>query len=309
MLSQIQGFVMNRIARKKQKHEESNVRKYESIGKKTVKRFSHHKLAVTGLVVLAVIIVLSVFYPLFDQNIAFDMNFQEVSNPPSLSHLMGTDELGRDVLMRVFLGGRVSLTVGFFAVVFSSLIGIVLGSIAGYFGGKADMIIMRITDTVLCFPFLIIAMILVVILGQGLVNSIIAIALLQWTSTARITRGEFLYLKKKQFIEADLSLGIRDRKIIFSHLLPNAISPIIVNATFNMANAIMMEASLSFLGLGVSLPTPSWGNMLQDASSLYKLQTMPWLWIPPGIMIALTVLSINFIGDGMRDALDPKMDL
>jgi peptide/nickel transport system permease protein len=309
MLLQIQGSDMNKIVAKKIKNEEIDIKKYESISRKAVKRFSHHKLAVTGLVTLGVIMVFSICYPLYNQSIAFDMNFLEVSRPPSFKHLIGTDELGRDVLMRVFLGGRVSLTVGFFAVIFSSIIGIVLGSLAGYFGGKTDMMIMRFTDTVLCFPFLIIAMIFVVIFGQGLFNSIIAIALLQWTSTARITRGEFLYLKKKQFIEADLSLGIKDRKIIFVHLLPNAISPIIVNATFNMANAIMMEASLSFLGLGVSLPTPSWGNMLQDASSLYKLQTMPWLWIPPGIMIALTVLSINFIGDGMRDALDPKMDL
>jgi peptide/nickel transport system permease protein len=309
MLLQIQGFDMNKIAVKKLKNEEIDIKKYESISRKAIKRFSHHKLAVTGLITLGVIMVFSICYPLYNQSIAFDMNFLEVSRPPSFNHLIGTDELGRDVLMRVFLGGRVSLTVGFFAVIFSSIIGIALGSIAGYFGGKTDMMIMRFTDTVLCFPFLIIAMIFVVIFGQGLFNSIIAIALLQWTSTARITRGEFLYLKKKQFIEADLSLGIKDRKIIFVHLLPNAISPIIVNATFNMANAIMMEASLSFLGLGVSLPTPSWGNMLQDASSLYKLQTMPWLWIPPGIMIALTVLSINFIGDGMRDALDPKMDL
>jgi peptide/nickel transport system permease protein len=171
------------------------------------------------------------------------------------------------------------------------------------------MIIMRFTDTVMCFPYLIIAMALVTILGPSVKNTIIAIALLNWCSTARITRGEFLRLKEQQFIEADHCLGIKGGKIIFGHILPNALSPIIVNTTFNMANAIMSEAALSFLGLGVSLPIPSWGNMLKDASSLITLKTMPWVWIPPGLMIALTVLSINFIGDGLRDALDPRMDL
>lgn len=281
----------------------------ESFSKRAVTRFLHHKLAVFGVAILLAIVILSVFHPFTKVPMAFDLNFLETNQHPNLRHLFGTDELGRDIFTRVMIGGRVSLSVGLVSVLFSSAIGIVLGSLAGYFGGKVDMLIMRLTDTVMCFPFLIIAMTLVVILGQGLFNSILAIGVLQWTSTARITRGEILSLKKRQFIEADRCLGIKDRKIIFSHILPNALSPIIVNATFNMANAIMMEASLSFLGLGVPLPTPSWGNMLQDASSLFKLQSMPWLWIPPGIMIALSVLSINFIGDGLRDALDPKMDL
>lgn len=281
----------------------------ESFWRKALIRFSHHKLACVGLVILLLIVGGSIFYPMFNQKIAFDLNFLEIGQTPSAKHLLGTDDLGRDVFMRILLGGRVSLSVGFISVLFSTCIGIILGGLAGYFGGKTDMLVMRFTDTVMCFPFLIIAMLLVVILGQSLWNSMIAIALLNWTSTARITRGEFLYLRERQFIEADRSLGISDRKILFNHILPNALSPIIVNATFNIANAIMTEASLSFLGLGVALPTPSWGNILQDSSSLYKLKAMPWIWIPAGSMIALTVLSINFIGDGLRDALDPKMNL
>jgi len=244
-----------------------------------------------------------------DLSTAFDLNYAEMNQKPSSRHIFGTDGLGRDVLMRLMLGGRVSLSVGIVAALTSTIIGVTLGGIAGFFGKKADMIIMRFTDIVMCFPFLVICMVLVSILGPGLGNTMFAIALLKWTNAARITRGEILYLREKQFIEADKSLGINKYKTLFAHILPNAISPIIVNTTFAMADSIMTESSLSFLGLGVLLPTPTWGNMLKDASTLVILKTQPWLWIPPGVCIALIVLSINFIGDGLRDALDPRMDL
>lgn len=282
----------------------------ESFFRKAATRFFRHKLAVVGLVILTVIILMSVFYPMLgNSNTAFELNYAAINKGPQNGHVFGTDALGRDVFMRLMLGGRVSLSVGFIAAICSTLIGITLGGIAGFFGGKADMIIMRFTDTIMCFPFLVICMVLVSILGPGLGNTMLAIALLKWTNAARITRGEILYLRERQFIEADKALGINRFKTLFAHIIPNAISPIIVNTTFNMADTIMTEASLSFLGLGVSLPTPTWGNMLKDASSLVTLKTMPWLWIPPGIMIALTVLSINFIGDGLRDALDPRMNI
>lgn len=282
----------------------------ESFGKKAVMRFMRHKLAMVGMVLLVLVILLSVFYPMIgNSNSAFDLNYSALNAAPGEGHLLGTDALGRDCLMRLMLGGRVSLTVGFVAAICSTIIGITLGGIAGFFGGKADMIIMRFTDSIMCFPFLVICMVLVSILGPGLGNTMLAIALLKWTNVARITRGEILYLREKQFIEADRALGINRFKTLFAHIIPNAISPIIVNTTFNMADAIMTEASLSFLGLGVSLPTPTWGNMLKDASSLVTLKTMPWQWIPAGLMIALTVLSINFIGDGLRDALDPRMNI
>jgi len=281
----------------------------EGFWKKAYLRFRRHKLAVLGVYLLLGIILCVVFLPMYRMGTAFDLNFKTIGQKPSSAHWLGTDSLGRDVFKRLLLGGRVSLTVGIVSVIFSTAIGITLGGLAGYLGGKIDMLIMRFTDTMMCFPFLIIAMTLVAVLGPSLNNTMIAIALLNWVSTARITRGEMLSLKQRQFIEADRCLGIKTRKIIFIHMLPNAVSPIIVNSTFNMANAIMTEASLSFLGLGVALPTPSWGNMLKEASSLMILRNMPWLWIPPGLMIALTVLSINFIGDGLRDALDPRMNL
>ncbi len=281
----------------------------ESFTYKAVQRFKRHKLAMFGLVVLGLLLILTIVVPIFSGDRAYGLNFTEMSQSPSLNHISGTDSIGRDVFARLMIGGRVSLSVGLVSVIISTSIGIVLGGLAGYFGGKIDMIIMRFTDTIMCFPYLVIVMTLVAVLGPSLFNTMFAIGVLSWTRIARITRGEFLHLREMQFIEADRSLGIKTSTIIFGHLLPNALSPVIVSATFNMANAILMEAGLSFLGLGVQLPTPSWGNMLQEATTLTILETMPWVWIPAGVLIAITVLSINFIGDGLRDAMDPKMML
>ena len=281
--------------------------KGESFGYKALQRFKRHKLAMLGIILLGILILMTLLIPIFISDMAYELNFLEMGQSPSASHLSGTDSIGRDVFARLMIGGRVSLSVGFVSVIISTSIGIILGGLAGYFGGKVDMIIMRFTDTIMCFPYLVIVMTLVAVLGPSLFNTMFAIGVLSWTRIARITRGEFLHLREMQFIEADRSLGIRTPTIIFGHLLPNALSPVIVSATFNMANAILMEAGLSFLGLGVQLPTPSWGNMLQEATTLTILETMPWVWIPAGVLIAVTVLSINFIGDGLRDAMDPKM--
>ena len=282
----------------------------ESFAHKAVQRFFRHRLAVIGLVILILITLASIFYPIiFDSSTAFSMVYTCINKPPQKGHLLGTDALGRDVLMRLMLGGRISLSVGFVSAICSAVIGITLGGIAGFFGGRVDNIIMRFTDTIMCFPFMVICMVLVSILGSGLGNTMLAIAVLKWTNAARVTRGEILYIRERQFIEADKALGINRFKTLFAHIIPNAISPIIVNTTFTMADTIMTEASLSFLGLGVLLPTPTWGNMLKEASTLAIMQTKPWLWVPPGIMIGLTVLSINFVGDGLRDALDPRMTL
>ncbi|MGD1833743.1 MAG: oligopeptide ABC transporter permease [Sphaerochaetaceae bacterium] len=283
--------------------------KGESFGYKAVQRFKRHKLAMFGLVVLGFLLILTILVPIFIGDSAYELNFTEMAQSPSLKHISGTDSIGRDIFARLMIGGRVSLSVGLVSVIISTTIGVILGGLAGYFGGKVDMIIMRFTDTIMCFPYLVIVMTLVAVLGPSLFNTMFAIGVLSWTRIARITRGEFLHLREMQFIEADRSLGIKTPTIIFGHLLPNALSPVIVSATFNMANAILMEAGLSFLGLGVQLPTPSWGNMLQEATTLTILETMPWVWIPAGVLIAVTVLSINFIGDGLRDAMDPKMML
>jgi peptide/nickel transport system permease protein len=278
----------------------------ESLRQRTWRRFRKHKLAVAGMVTLGILVIISAFGPFIDPEAPFRIDYQSIRVAPNAEYWMGTDAAGRDVLARLVLGGRVSLSVGLVAVTISTAIGIVLGGLSGYFGGKVDMIIMRITDTVMCFPYLVIVLVLVAVLGPSLFNTMLAIGLLTWPMLARITRGEYLYLREQQFVEADHSLGIKPWRIAFGHLLPNAIGPVIVGATFNMAQAILMEAGLSFLGLGVQLPTPSWGNMLQDAKTLSILEQAPWMWIPPGVMIVLAVLSINFIGDGLRDALDPR---
>lgn len=299
--------VKDNMTDKQKDAQELEMLKGESFRYKAVQRFKRHKLAMVGLAVLSLLILSSLIVPFFNKAAGFELNFLEMGEAPSWKHPVGTDNIGRDVFARLMMGGRVSLSVGIVAVLISTSIGVILGGISGYMGGKVDMIIMRFTDTVMCFPYLVIVITLVAVLGPSLFNTMLAIGLLSWTRTARITRGEFLYLREQQFIEADRSLGIRSSKIIFGHLLPNALSPVIVSSTFNMANAILMEAGLSFLGLGVQLPMPSWGNMLQEATTLTILETMPWMWIPAGILIAVTVLSINFIGDGLRDAMDPKM--
>jgi peptide/nickel transport system permease protein len=186
------------------------------------------------------------------------------------------------------------------------LIGTILGALSGYFGGVVDAVIQRLTDAVMCFPSLIIIIAAVAIIGPSIYNVMIVIGLLTWPSICRIVRGQFLSLREREFVEAAQAMGAGNMRIIFRHLLPNAIAPIIVAATFGIASAILTEAGLSFLGLGVQPPTASWGNMINTAQSAAVLQQMPWLWIPAGIMIALAVLSINFIGDGLRDTLDPR---
>ncbi len=283
--------------------------KGESLWIRAWSRFRRHRLAMFGLMVMAILIFLAVFAPLLSPYSPFKLNLPDRASPPTLKHWLGTDGTGRDTWARVLLGGRVSLSVGLVAVSISSVIGVVLGGLSGYFGGKIDMVIMRVTDTVMCFPTLIIIITLVAVVGPSIYNSMLVIGLLSWPGTGRIVRGQFLYLREQQFVEAARCLGITPFRIIFAHILPSAIGPVVVAATFGMASAILMEAGLSFLGLGVQPPTPSWGNMLRDAQTLTILETMPWMWVPPGVMIIISVLSINFIGDGLRDALDPRQIL
>ncbi len=278
----------------------------ESAWVKARRRFFRHKLAMAGLVILTAMIVLAVFAPLLTQYSPTDINLANMSKPPGNGHLLGTDTTGRDVWARVLFGGRVSLSVGLVAVTISTLIGILVGGLAGYAGGWVDMTLMRFTDMVMTFPSLVIIITVASALGPSIYNTMLVIGILTWTGTARLVRGQFLSLREQQYVVAARSMGVLPREIVLRHLLPNVISSVIVAATFGMASAILQEASLSFLGLGVQLPTPSWGNMLRDAQTLSILEGMPWLWLAPGVMIALAVLSINFIGDGLRDALDPR---
>jgi peptide/nickel transport system permease protein len=238
--------------------------------------------------------------------------------PPSREHPFGTDTIGRDILARTIYGGQISLTIGIFAAIVEVLIGVLVGAVAGYFGGWIDDILMRVTEAMLIIPSLFLLIVLskafggsvpeINFLGRSFSGSVIVIILVigftSWMYLARIVRANVLSLKEMEYISASRALGVSDARIIFRHLLPNTIAPIIVSSTLGVANAITSEAYVSFLGLGVQTPTASWGNMLDSA--VKYIQTAPWLWFFPGILIMLTVLCINFIGDGLRDALDPR---
>lgn len=274
-----------------------------------LKRFLKNKLALIGFIILTIFILAAVFAPFitsFDRDSIDLMNIE--SNPGSL-HILGTDELGRDVFTRLLYGGRVSLGVALCATVIQLAIGVSLGCISGFYGKWVDNIIMRIVDIVMCFPFFVIAITIASLFGASIWNVILIIGLLQWTGVARIVRAQILSLKQSEFIEAARAMGLSSLEIIRKHIIPNVLSPIIVNATLNVATGILMEAGISFLGLGVKQPQPSWGNMLSAAQSMRVIQYEWWLWIPAGLLVFLSVLSINFVGDGLRDALDPKMKI
>lgn len=272
-------------------------------------RFLKNKLAMIGFVLLTLFVLAAVLAPILTNYLRDTIDLMSIESRPSLKHLLGTDELGRDVFTRLLYGGRVSLGVALSATILQLLIGVTLGSISGFYGKWIDNAIMRIVDTVMCFPFFVIAITIAALIGPSASNVILIIGLLQWTGVARIVRAEILSLKHSEFIEAARAMGFSNFKIIFNHLLPNILSPVIVNATLSVAQGILMEAGLSFLGLGVKQPEPSWGNILSAAQSMRVLQNEWWLWIPAGLLVFLSVLSINFVGDGLRDALDPKMKI
>ena len=269
-------------------------------------KFRRHRLALTGMVLLAILTISSVIWPLFLEYSPTEIDLMAIRSAPDTVHLLGTDSAGRDVLSRLLSAGRVSLAVGIVAVAIYVVIGVVFGCIAGYMGGWIDGLIMRLADMVLSFPSIIVIITLVSILGPSIFNVMLVIGLLGWPPITRLVRGEFLTLRERDFVIASRSTGAPGYRIIFRHILPNALTPVIVNATFGMAQAILLEAALSFLGLGVQPPTASWGNMLNEAQSITTLEGMPWLWLPPGLLIVTAVLSINFVGDGLRDALDPR---
>nr|WP_084568051.1 oligopeptide ABC transporter permease [Brevibacillus panacihumi] len=277
----------------------------ETYSRMIARRFLKHRLAVVGLGILAIITLMAIFAPFLAPHDPYEVT-EVFEGEPSAEHWLGTDQIGRDVLSRLIYASRVSLVVGVVAVAIYIAIGTIVGAVAGYFGGWIDMVIMRITDIFMSFPFFMIILVIVSVVGSSLTNVILVLGLLGWPSVARLVRGSVLSLKQLDFVKAGIALGISTPRILFGHILPNAIAPILVNATFGMAGAVMTEAALSFLGMGVKAPMASWGNMLTDAQSLSVLTDQPWLWVPPGVMILVSVLAINFIGDGLRDALDPK---
>ncbi len=278
----------------------------ESLWSKAWKRFLRHKLALFGLSMLTILLVSAIAAPLLTPYSPIKQDLRNLRKGPTAEHWLGTDGVGRDIMARALYAGRISLSVGLVSVSISAVVGILIGVAAGHMGGKTDMILMRLTDMVMTFPSLVIIITVAAAMGPSVYNAMLIIGLLTWPSIARLVRGQFLSLRTQQFVTAARSIGVSNWEIAFKHIFPNTISAITVAITFGMATSILMEASLSFLGLGVPPPTPSWGNMLRDAQSMNILEDMPWIWLPPGIMIALSVLSINFIGDGLRDALDPR---
>lgn len=281
----------------------------ESPWKAVWRRFKRNKLALIGFFILAIFVFLALAAPYLTP---YDPNRSDLRNrnqPPSKTHWLGTDDMGRDVFTRTLYGGRISLSVGLVVVGISMGIGMTLGAISGYFGGKIDSFIMRLADVFLSFPFLILAITASVLLGPSIYNIMAILGLISWPGSARLLRAEFLKLKEMDFVTAATAIGAGSGRVIIRHILPNAMAPLIVSATLGVAGAILSEAGLSFLGLGVPPPAPSWGNMLNRARPLHMLRNMPWMWLAPGTAIFLVVLSINFLGDGLRDALDPRQDM
>ena len=255
-----------------------------------------------GVVVIAILVVGTILVP---QKAAFDLGLGQGHQPPSWVHWFGTDALGRDVFARTLLGGRVSLMVGLVSALFSTAIGLVVGSLAGYFR-RLDFVIMRVVDVIMSFPLWILLLLAAAFVGPGIVNIIVLIALITWPMPARIIRGQILQLRDADFVIAARVLGARDRWILLRHVLPNSIAPLLVYTSIAVATNVLLEAALSYLGLGVQPPTPSWGNLLNNARSISVLSKEPWQWAPAAILIVVFVLSVNFIGDGIRDAVDPR---
>ncbi|HSW65117.1 MAG TPA: oligopeptide ABC transporter permease [Dissulfurispiraceae bacterium] len=269
------------------------------------KRFSRNRLAVFGLITIGLLALIALFAPFVSPSDPTSINVYQVLSPPSSTHLFGTDELGRDVLARMIWGSRVSLKVGFVAAGIAISIGILIGAVAGFYGGRVDSVLMRFVDVMLAFPTLFLILAVIAILEPSISTIMIIIGLTGWMNVARLVRAEFLTLKERDFIAAARAAGAADLRIIFRHILPNALAPVFVSATFGIAGAILTESGLSFLGLGVQPPDPSWGNILTAGKD--NITVAWWLSVFPGIAILITVLSYNLVGEGLRDALDPRL--
>ena len=273
-----------------------------------VQRFCRHKLAVVSLFILTVLVVMAIFAPIIApyQPNKVSGGF---SAPPDAKHLLGTDQIGRDMYSRLLYAMRVSLLVGFLATVISTAIGVVLGLVSGYFGGWVDQVIMSITDMVMSFPYILLVLVAASIFEPGMWSIILILGFVDWPGVARLVRGNVLSLRETNFCKSDVTAGMSGRYILFSEILPNTMAPVLVYATSVFAISMLDEAALSFLGMGVQPPTASLGNILNGAQSLTILTSKPWLWLPAGILIILLVVCINFVGDALRDALDPRGSL
>jgi peptide/nickel transport system permease protein len=270
-----------------------------------LKRFAKNRLSVIGAVTVLLLITIALFAPYISPYDPTAIDVYNVLSPPGKSHLLGTDELGRDLLSRIIWGSRVSLKVGFIAVGIALMIGIVVGALAGFYGGKVDAVLMRFVDIMLAFPTFFLILAVIAILEPSIFTIMAVIGITGWMDVARLVRAEFLTLKERVFVEAARAIGVSNSRLIVRHILPNALSPVFVAATFGVAGAILIESSLSFLGLGVQPPDPSWGNILTSGKD--NIEVAWWLSLYPGLAILITVLSYNLVGEGLRDALDPRL--
>jgi oligopeptide transport system permease protein len=275
-----------------------------SPGRDAWHRLQRNRLAVAGGIMLLVLTVLCVAGPWFLRATYQEQNLDLGATPPSAAHWLGTDTLGRDLLVRLLYGGRISIGVGLCATLVALTIGVVYGAVAGYLGGKADAVMMRLVDIIYALPFTIFVILLMVFFGRNIVLLFVAIGAVEWLTMARIVRSQIMTLKKMEFIEAARALGYGHSRIIFRHLLPNALGPIIVYATLTIPAVMLLEAFLSFLGLGVQPPMSSWGTLIKDGAE--KMEEFWWLLVFPGGVFSLTLFSLNFLGDGLRDALDVR---
>ena len=267
-------------------------------------RLAKNRLAVTGALLLGALAFASVCGPMLLSQSYYEQNLQLGAKPPSAQHWLGTDTLGRDLFARLLYGGRISLAVGLCATGVALTIGVLYGTVSGFFGGKVDAIMMRIVDMIFALPFTVFVILLMVLFGREFMLLFVAIGAVQWLTMARIVRGQVMSLRKMEFIEAAEALGLSKTRIIFRHMIPNAIGPIIVYATLTVPSVMLLEAFLSFLGLGVQPPMSSWGVLIKEGAE--TMEEFPWLLIYPGLALALTLFSLNFLGDGLRDALDPQ---
>jgi ABC-type dipeptide/oligopeptide/nickel transport system permease subunit len=277
----------------------------------TLREVTRRPSALIGGILLAAVLLVSISFPLFYPVDPLEQHLLARLTPPvwqvggNWQHVLGTDNLGRDILARLLYGSRVSLTVGFSSVLVAELVGILLGLVSGYYGGKLDSFIMRIADIFMAYPFMLLTISIIAVLGTSIFNLILVLGLSDWVTYARTIRGSVLSLKKKEFVEASRAIGTPHRAVIFRHILPNVISPLLVLGTLRVANIIIWESGLSFLGMGVPPPMPTWGRMLAEGR-LYITDAW-WLVTLPGLAIMLTILSVNLLGDGLRDALDPRL--
>jgi oligopeptide transport system permease protein len=282
----------------------ANLEQGSSLGRDAWHRLQKNRLAVAGGGMLLVLAVLCVAGPWFLHATYQEQNLDLGASAPGTAHWLGTDTLGRDLLVRLLYGGRISLGVGLSATLVALTIGVTYGAVAGYVGGKADAVMMRLVDIIYALPFTIFVILLMVFFGRNIILLFVAIGAVEWLTMARIVRSQIMALKKMEFIEAARSLGLSNRRIIFRHMLPNVLGPIIVYTTLTIPAVMLLEAFLSFLGLGVQPPMSSWGTLIKDGAE--KMEEFPWLLVFPGTVFSLTLFSLNFLGDGLRDALDVR---